>query len=391
MTQYTLNPAHVSERLQGSVRVTKTHLFTVAASGQSRTFGRVTWRKPGPIVAWTKQGQVRTFGKARGGSSTPFGSFRDFAHYGTAMVDPGKVLVGSLASGTTLDSGQPSGMRRIWCDVTPPREFLDGSGNRVWPRAAFMGLGVRVNGMAANSAQYIDGAQVEVVPKARTGPSAYAPARSLNVVVRPDRLNYCPNPKLDVDASGYSGSGVTRVAQGSGWAAQVDGSVAASLGSAPAAGKPGQIWTVRATVMGPKGRTATLRIHDGDTFLNGSVTWTFTGTPQEVTVPATNTGTGSAPRLNVYPSGTWAGGDLLTLTNVLLERASSFNAQPGAYFDGGSGIDYLWDASASVGTGPSYYYRDRVTRSYLLNRLLQENCPLGVIPPVPQFAVLPSE
>jgi len=60
----------------------------------------------------------------------------------------------------------------------------------------------------------------------------------------------------------------------------------------------------------------------------------------------------------------------------------------GPYFDGSSGSDYIWGGAANASA--SFYYPDRVNRSYLISQLLEENCPLGVIPGVPQFGVLPT-
>jgi hypothetical protein len=91
----------------------------------------------------------------------------------------------------------------------------------------------------------------------------------------------------------------------------------------------------------------------------------------------------------VYSTGTTPAGTVLEFKECIIERLPSGASTPGTYFDGSSGADYLWEAGTSADTSRSYYYEDYAVRQYLLKQVLAENCPLGVIPAVPQFAVQP--
>lgn len=392
MTSFTGSIDLAPAQFVGSIDGQQVHRFDLALDARAYFGGSITYRIPKQVDSGL-YGKFAFTGSIDLVKQTPFGAFRDFSHYADTMADPAMVLIGPELSGqTTYDSAAPSNMRRVWVTVTPPREYPTKTEAQAWPRAAFASVGVRVNAMDPGTYQYIDGAQVEVSPLSQSGPTAYAPARSLNIKVKPDRLNYCSNPKLDANATGYSSNGtITRAAQGSGWAASVDGSVASYLASAAATSVVGSLWAAKVTLLGPAGKTGTVRLYDGTGYISGTVAVTFTGAPQEVTVLSTAAATSTSVRVYAYPTGTWSAGQALTMTRVLLERVAAIGGSPGDYFDGGFGADYVWEAGKAEGNGASFYYRDRLARSYLLQRILKQNCPLGVIPAVPQFAVLPSE
>jgi hypothetical protein len=82
-------------------------------------------------------------------------------------------------------------------------------------------------------------------------------------------------------------------------------------------------------------------------------------------------------------------GTVLEFKECIIERVSGSGVTPGTYFDGSSGADYLWEAGTVANDSRSYFYEDYAVRAYLLKQVLAENCPLGTIPGVPQFAVLP--
>jgi hypothetical protein len=80
------------------------------------------------------------------------------------------------------------------------------------------------------------------------------------------------------------------------------------------------------------------------------------------------------------PSIFWADG-------ILVEEGTSVRD----YFDGSMGADYLWETSGTANLTRSYFYENRVERSYLIRTLLDENTPLGITSAVPQYAVLPTQ
>lgn len=340
-------------------------------------------------------------GSVAASKKAPFGAFRDFSHYGDTMHDPAMVLISAEVSGvTTLDNSEPSKMRRLWMTVTPPSEYKTTTEARAWPRAAFASVGARVNQMLASGYQYIDGAQVEATPLVTSAPTAYAPARSVNITVRPDRLNYAPNPSFETNVTtGWTVGGpvsVTRdntAASHGTYSAKLTrtGAGAVSYGMASVPASAGQAWTfsVHHKSSGVFAGGAYLQ------FLNSAGAYlredwmalpsspsAFTRTSFTATAPA-----GTASVAWTFYTSNGVTNDAWWLDGVLLEKTDRLLP----YFDGGYGLDYLWETGGTAGAARSYYYRDRQARSYLLDRILEENCPLGVIPSVPQFAVLPSE
>jgi hypothetical protein len=72
---------------------------------------------------------------------------------------------------------------------------------------------------------------------------------------------------------------------------------------------------------------------------------------------------------------------------VLIEEGAAVRD----YFDGSMGADYLWETGGTTNLTRSYYYENRVERSYLIRTLLDENTPLGISAAIPQYAVLPTQ
>lgn len=313
------------------------------------------------IVGVSKTVAVKAI--ARPISGKPYGAFRDFGFHPNGLLDPAKVLVNGKLAGVTANNG--TDMRRIWMTVTPPQEYRVSKNSLLWPRAAFASVGVRFKDMAANGYQYIDGAQVEVSPRVAVGPSVYSPARALGIVVHADTMNYVTNPQTNrVVTTGNSATTSITTVDGKYYA----GSVA---------------------VTAPKG--ATFEVYLKDTVnttvaYSHAITMPASGLPARVSIPALAPVNGTTCTLYFRA----IAGGTVTFSQPRLDRVSG----PGAlrslsYLDGSLGTDYLWAGAAN--NSPSFYYRDRQARSYLLNRVLLENCPLGVIPAVPRFAVLPTQ
>jgi hypothetical protein len=75
------------------------------------------------------------------------------------------------------------------------------------------------------------------------------------------------------------------------------------------------------------------------------------------------------------------------IDGVLVEEGEAVRP----YFDGSKGADYLWETGGTANLTRSYYYENRVERSYLIRTLLDENTPLGITAGIPQYAVLPTQ
>jgi hypothetical protein len=92
--------------------------------------------------------------------------------------------------------------------------------------------------------------------------------------------------------------------------------------------------------------------------------------------------------LNVLHSTMTSGvASIFWVDGVLVEEGTAVRD----YFDGSMGVDYLWETGGSANLTRSYFYENRVERSYLIRTLLDENTPLGISSAVPQYAVLPTQ
>jgi len=170
------------------------------------------------------------------------------------------------------------------------------------------------------------------------------------------RTNLCPNPKLGVDATGWTvstGGTGTRVVQGAGWAFQMDGSTNSYLYT-PAPVSVGQFWSGSIVVSGPAGLTVTVRLHDGVKYITPDNNIVLTGTPQTVAVTSSSLATGGTyPRFEVHPNSPtgnqWSSGQMLTATNALLEVVGGIGAPAGTYFDG-STPGAVWTGTPNAST-----------------------------------------
>ena len=152
------------------------------------------------------------------------------------------------------------------------------------------------------------------------------------------RTNGCPNPRLGVDSTGWSGTGWSRVAQGSGWAWQADGSIGGALTSPSGVSAAGQFWSASIVVSGPAGRTVRTQFSDDVTFLaNYNIDTVLTGAPQTISMPSmAAVTTGTHPHMVMYTNatgGAWTAGQMLTITNVVMEKVSGIGVPAGPYFD----------------------------------------------------------
>ncbi|WP_020142239.1 hypothetical protein [Terracoccus sp. 273MFTsu3.1] len=336
--------------------------------------------------------------------------FTDFAHYSLAStLDPNAVLVKAKTSGAAYDGAATGGFRRVSMSLTVPN---DSNSQR---RAAYVAPGVRIAGMAQNNGVNIDSVQVEVAQAGATTPTTYAPARSLQVGVRPNRLNWgwtkgSTGWSLVAPSGGaWSGAAPTVISSGApddnGAFLRGTISTASTLASGGfgfgssgtdllpvLAGVP---WSVRALVRSSAaiGVNALVRWYNQSGAQIGgntaSVTKTLVAnTWTEFRFDGLVPPSGATRAFVTYYSVTgpnWAIGDTMDLAGMLIEQA----VKAGTYFDGLSGADYLFEQGGAAPGARSYYYEDYAVRSYLLKQVLAENCPLGVIPAVPQFAVQP--
>jgi hypothetical protein len=135
-------------------------------------------------------------------------TFDDFAWAPAGQADPTQTLVLATTAGTTSASGT-SPWSRHFITATAPRDYETSTG-LLWKQAAYAAVGLKLSQATAGAQQMLGWAQFEITPSNPTGsygPTAYSPARALEAVVHPDRLNYVTNPSFEVSPGGWSAIG----------------------------------------------------------------------------------------------------------------------------------------------------------------------------------------
>lgn len=413
MAQLTVTNSAVLVR--GSVTLRPLVTRWLSATGLVRTYGAAEFAKPGIPLPLSATGLVVARGRAAVSTQAPYGTFRDFAHYQTNTIDPARALIKSVYSGVDYDEGQqPIGQRRIHTTIMPPVDYPVSSG-LAWVGASYMGAGVKFAQMPKNEQHRIDSTQIEVSNFTATGPTEYQNARGLNVHVKPSRLNWFPNPWFaDANSDGVADQGIAYeylpAGQPSPTGSRLSSSQQQYITSTSIG--PGVRYGARFTV--PVAPDAGIWTVSVDYAFNGAPAGTTAGmivTPRlagsslpEYQQPAV-VGPDQSGRLTVtLPDATFDAfyvylylfnGGAATVTDQISLSFSKplveMSPEPGEYFDGSFGVDYLWEQGKAEGSGTSFWYPKRIERSYLIQQLLAENCPLGVLPGTPDFGVLPTQ
>jgi len=297
-------------------------------------------------------------------------------------------------SALSSDLTATSGYRRYYAIASAPNDYFVSGGAKAWSRAAYASVGVKFKGLVNNGFEYIDGAQFAVAKYAAAAPLPFQPARRLNCTITPSRTNYCYNPKLQQNANGWEFTGTgTTIARDlvefhtgiSSLKVVTPGTVASEGATYTAVAIPdlraGDKFSVSSWVKATAGVLLFISAQStGAGFINmDSTPLLATGYWQQIVTNGATLGADCNPFLRVRTSGTLA--TSFWIDDQMIEKA----AVVGSNFDGYSGPDFSW--SGAVNASRSYYFPDKVIRGYLISQLLQENCPLGVTPGVPQFGL----
>lgn len=347
-------------------------------------------------------GAIGFHGKLGVTLNLPHAAFKDFAHYPYGGTDPAMALITNTSGGLT--SAAAGSYNRQYVIVTGPQDYPVSGGGYAWKKAAYASVGFKFASMNANTSQLLDAVQLEEAPLGTTGPSTYSLARQIQVIVKPTRLNYCTNPSMVTGITGYTATNSATVAAGSvAWQGNTSLQVTVPAGATQNSGFsyqvtgliPGKTYTMSAKVALATGCGDVVAWSgvSGTTFL-GTTTW-LKATPDPTnqrfrtlsvtfTAKSSSAYVGMEVLVNTTVPGT---ASMFWADAVLIEEGSS--ARP--YFDGNFGADYLWESGGSANASRSYYYENRVERSYLVQTLLNENVPLGISSAVPLYAVLPTQ
>jgi hypothetical protein len=389
--------------VSGIVRIRRFRTYTPQLNGVLMVGGRATVRIPRPMPLAVLAGEVSVHGNVTIGLKVPTAAFRDFSHFPYSGVDPAMAWTG-VNSGA-LKSAAAGSYSRPYASFTGPLDYPVSGGKLAWKRAAYAATGFKFASMSANKHQILDAVQFEPMPLGSTGPRAYQNARELQVVVKPTRLNYAPNPNFESGISGVSAISGATVSLGTSLCWQGTQSLLTSVPNSVTADAgcsfsvkgliPGRRYTMSARVAIAQGCG---NVYPWSSTNSTKMVWRMSfdpaapepATPKWRTVWVTFDATASTVSmgLNVARSTMMPGTPSLFWTDgVLVEEGSS----PREYFDGSMGEDYLWESGGSPNLTRSYYYENYTERSYLVSTLLEENVPLGITSAVPQYAVLPTQ
>jgi hypothetical protein len=318
--------------------------------------------------------------------SDELASLTDFAFFAATEPDPAMAIAVNDNNGT-VSAGVGQSWTRHFMTLYAPTD------NVAWKRAAYAAVGLVYKAMPTGTVQHLDDAQWEIAPVANTVPAAFAPARSIDVWVRPTRLNHSTNPSFEVDLTDWStvGGTITRIAtdatQGIACMAVTSFAAGETVTHVVKSLTPGHTYTASAYIRSVDGKDVGLQVsgaRNATGIENSMNTWE-TAPLGVATNPAwrrlwvsfvANTATVSLIITSL-------GATSIRVDGVLIEEGNGLKP----YFDGDSGLpDYVWETGEAVGKARSYYYRDKLNRHYALGKTLRENVQLGLVVGDPVYA-----
>lgn len=393
--------------------------FMLSASGGMFLEGRATPVVEGQVFLISASGQMHLAGTETGTLViNPAGALSDFGIWTAADMDPAVSYI------ELSNAGQASGSnawQRVYGLAYPPQQALASDGSVIWPRAAYAALGFTFKAMANNGQQALADVQFERMPISPGNtpvPSTFQPARAISTVIKPSRLNFVPNPSIEVSTSGWTTIGSATVSQDA--TKFVIGTGTHSLKVVVNAANDGaylvipnliigDTYIVSASVQGGAGLQDVTMACGGS-----SVSSANQGVPYGGNA-ILGIGYGQGPYGGIQasgadmPTGQWflpstvftatqstavlsfralVGSDVAYPTSfwvdaLLLEEGETL----GAYFDGStSGNDYTWEQGGTAGLTRSYYYQRQNVASGAVSTALSEHTPLGIVAATPVFS-----
>lgn len=313
-------------------------------------------------------------------------SLTDFAFYPATEPDPAMAIAVADNNGT-VSAGVGAAWSRHYMTLYAPTD------SAAWKRAAYAAVGLVYKAMPAAGVQYLDDAQWEISPIDSNPPLAFSPARSIDVRVRPTRLNHATNPSFEVDLTDWStvGGVLTRIttdhAVGTA-CCRVTGLVATETVSHIVRSLvPGRSYTASIYLRSIDGGDAQISASGDSVSVSGIVFGTkwrssdpaITGSPDWRRLRVSFTAKSTVSTITI----TSLGATTVLLDGLLVEQGNGL----GDYFDGDSGSpDYVWELGGTVGLSRSYYYRNKTQRHYALNKTLRENVAQGLFVGDPEYA-----
>jgi hypothetical protein len=318
--------------------------------------------------------------------SDELASLTDFAFFPATESDPAMAIAVNDNNGT-VSAGVGQNWTRHFMTLYAPTD------SAAWKRAAYAAVGLVYKAMPTATVQHIDDAQWEIAPVANTVPAAFSPARSLDVWVRPTRLNHVTNPSFEVDLTDWTtvGATITRIAtdaaQGIACMAVTSFGTGETVTHIVKTLTPGHTYTASVYIRSIDGKDVAMQVNgarNGTGFEASKLTW--------MSAPLGDGANPSWRRLWVSFVAdttianlqiTSLGATSIRVDGALIEEGNGLKQ----YFDGDSGLpDYVWETGGAVGKSRSYYYQDKLNRHYALGKTLRENVQLGLVVGDPVYA-----
>lgn len=318
--------------------------------------------------------------------SADLASLTDFAFFPATEADPAMAIAVNDNNGT-VSAGVGVNWTRHFMTLYAPAD------NAAWKRAAYAAVGLVFKSMPTATVQHIDDVQWEIAPIADNVPAAFSPARSLNVWVRPTRLNHSTNPSFEVDTTDWTTVGgslariTTDAVKGTACLAVTSFAAGETVTHVVKTVTPGRTYTASVYIRSMDGNDVALQVNGArnDTGIaNAMMTWETAPLGEAVSPNwrrlwvsfVANTSTVS---LQLTSLGTTS----IRVDAVMIEEGNGLKT----YFDGDSGSpDYVWETGETAGKARSYYYRDKLNRHYALGKTLRENVQLGLVVGDPIYA-----
>jgi hypothetical protein len=389
--------------------------FPTGSIGGLLLSGQATPVQEGEIFQTSALGQLRLSGTEAGTLTVnPAGALSAFGIWTTADFDPAV----SMAIYSNAQSSSGSGAwNRIYGTFYPPQQALGSNGKAIWNRAAFAAPGFTFKSMLNNGQQITSDVQWErapVVPGASPAPTTWQPPRQISATIKPSRLNFCPNPSMEVSAAGWTAIGSATLSQDSsitmvqgthGLKVAIHASTDGAYIMIPDL-IVGDTYAVSAYVQGGAGledvtmacsgssvSSANLGIPYGGDLTHGYGQGPYGGV--EATGADMPTGQWFRPFTSFvarastvclsfqiiagtdisYPTAFWVDAVLVETGDLLKD-----------YFDGGFGTDYSWEGGGTAGLTRSYYYQRQNVSAGAVSTALATHTPLGISAASPVYS-----
>jgi len=356
----------------------------------------------------------------------PASSLTDFSVCQLTDPDPAQTYVSWNNAGSTSPTGGT--YARSWSVFVPPVDYLVSNGQVLYNRAAYAAAGWLFSSVPNSGTVNLARVQAEVLP-VLTGYSAESPSnfdtpRAIHPIIKPNRLNFCTNPSIEVNTTGWSAVGSAAIARDAtvsvGQIIEYDDQprtpgVASLKVTVNANGDGAQITipdlltelTYIASVYvqaGPGLENILMTIGDGVTSVLATGGTGYGGPPPYDVGPygginpASDIATATWFRINCIFTAT-ADSEILQVTSaaaldvaypthiwidaVMVEAGELLSF----YFDGNFGPNYYWETGGAVQLSRSYFYDQANVKKQAVNNILARHTPLGILSNAPQYAV----